>query len=160
MRYQMRLTTNVAILAVLVATIIRPVYAMLAPQDDNLRAAFELLLNAGRVKDRAVGIGGVRPKEYDAFETLWKAGKAAEDYALKLGSDGTPAARVYGVILLLKFNRSAAEREFRRLEKEKTIVEIMSGCIVERETIGALVRQLEKGELVISTPTGKRARRK
>src|SRR5262249_9469081 len=112
LRYKMRLTTKVAILAVLTATIMRPVYAMLFPQDDNLRAAFELLIKADAVYDRAIGYAGKRPEEYKAFETLWKAGIDGKDYALKLVRAEAPAARVYGAILLLELDKEAAEGEF------------------------------------------------
>ena len=83
------------------------------PQDDSVRAAFELLLKAGDVNGSSVGITGAKPKEYDAFKTLWKAGKAAKDYALRLVLDGTPAARVYGAILLLELDEAVAKWEFR-----------------------------------------------
>lgn len=157
----MRFTIKVAILAVLVALIIRPGYAMLLPQDDSVRAAFELLLEAEDVRSSSFGITGARPKEYDAFETLWNAGKAAEDYALKLVLDGTPAARVYGAILLLKLDEAAARREFRRLKEDKTTVRICpGGCVCRHETVSNLVRKLEKGESLIRTPTGRGVRRK
>lgn len=156
----MRFTTKVAILPVLLALIIDPGYARLLPQDDRIRAAFDLLLKAGEVKDQAVGYAGERTKEYDAFETLWKAGKAAEDYALKLVLDGTPAAQVYGAILLLELDEATARREFQRLKEETIAVMIWSGCIGRQETVGALVRKLEKGEFVIFKPTGMGVRRK
>jgi hypothetical protein len=148
----MRLTIKVAILAMLITFVIQLGYAMLSPQDDSVRAAFELLLEAGDVKDQAVGIAGTRPKEYDAFETLWKSGKAAEDYALKLVLDGTPTAQVYGAILLLDLDEAAARREFRWLKEETTEVRIQSGCLGGSETVGNLIQKLEKGELIISTP--------
>ena len=157
----MRITLKVAILAVLVALIIRPGYAMLLPQDDSVRAAFELLLKAGDVKGSSVGFAGARPKEYDAFETLWNAGKVAEDYALKLVLDGTPAARVYGAILLLELDEAAARREFPKLNKDKTTVMIWpGGCVGSQETVSNLIRKLENGELVIRTPKGMGVRRK
>jgi hypothetical protein len=160
LRYQMRFTIKVAIIAVLIALVIQPVYARLSPQDDSVRAAFELLLKAGKVNDQAVGIAGARTKEYDAFETLWKAGKSAEDYALKLVLDETPAAQVYGAILLLELDEAAARREFQRLREETSTVMIWSGCVGRQETVGALVRKLERGEMVIFTPTGMGVRRK
>jgi hypothetical protein len=157
----MRITIKVAILAVLVALIIRPGYAMLLPQDDSVRAAFELLLKAGDVKGSSVGFAGARPKEYDAFETLWSAGKKAEDYALKLVLDGTPAARVYGAILLLELDEAAARREFPKLNKDKTTVMTWpGGCVGIQETVSNLIRKLENGELVIRTPKGMGVRRK
>lgn len=143
------------------ALIVRPAYAVPLPQDDSVRAAFELLLKAKSVDGPSVGRTGARTKEYDAFETLWKAGKAAEDYVLKLVWDGTPAARVYGAILLLEFNQAAAEREFLRLEEEITTVTIFrSGCVGRSQTIGDLVRQLKMGKSVIETPSGRGVRRK
>ena len=157
----MRFTIKVAILAVLVALIIHPGYAMPLPQVDGVRAAFELLLKADAVKGSAIGFAGARPKEYDAFETLWSAGKAAEDYALKLVLDGTPAARVYGAILLLEFDEAAARREFPKLNKDKTTVMIFpGGCVGTQETVSNLIRKLENGELVIRTPKGMGVRRK
>jgi hypothetical protein len=151
----MRPTTKVAILAVLVATIMRPVYAMLLPQDDNLRAAFELLLKTDAVYDRAIGDGGKRPEEYKAFENLWKAGIEGKNYALKLVRAEAPAARVYGAILLLELYKEVAEQEFPRLEEEITTVWIHFGCERESATIGDIVRQLKIGGFVIMTPTGK-----
>jgi hypothetical protein len=156
----MRFTIKVAIQPVLLALIIWPGYALLLPQDDDSRAAFELLLKADVVYDQAVGIAGVRKKEYDAFETLWKAGKAAESYALELVRDGTPAARVYGAILLLEIDKAGANREFPSLKKETTTVRVQSGCIVRQETVGDLVRQLEMRKRVIFTPAGSGVRRK
>jgi len=157
----MRFTKKVAILAVLMALIIHPGYAMPLPQDDSVRAAFEMLLRADEVKGSAVGFGGVRPKEYDAFETLWNAGKAADDYVLKLILDGTPAARVYGAILLLELDDAAAGREFPKLREDKTTVRIRpGGCVGRYETVGDLVRKLENGELLIRTPKGLGVRRK
>jgi hypothetical protein len=158
---QVRITVKVAIFAASVALIIHPGYAMLLPQDDSVRAAFELLLKAGDVKGSSVGFAGARPKEYDAFETLWSAGKTAEDYALKLVLDGTPAARVYGSILLLEFDEAAARREFPKLNKDKTTVMIFpGGCVGTQETVSNLIRKLENGELVIRTPKGMGVRRK
>jgi hypothetical protein len=110
------------------------------------------LLKARIVKDRFVGEDGIRPEEYEAFETLWKTRKAAEDYALKLISDGTPAARVYGAILLLEFDKAAADREFQRLKKDTTTVGTQSGCIGWSSTVGEIVRQLDAGKRVIMTP--------
>jgi hypothetical protein len=157
LRYQMRFTIKVAILAVLIALGLQPGYARLLPQDDSVRAAFELLLEAEDVKSSSFGITGARPKEYDAFEILWNAGKAAEDYALKLVLDGTPAARVYGAILLLKLDEAAARREFPKLTQDKTTVRVFpGGCVGRHETVGNLVRKLENGELIISTPKGVR----
>jgi hypothetical protein len=158
---QVRITVKVAIFAASVALIIHPGYAMLLPQDDSVPAAFELLLKAGDVKGSSVGFAGARPKEYDAFETLWSAGKTAEDYALKLVLDGTPAARVYGSILLLEFDEAAARREFPKLNKDKTTVMIFpGGCVGTQETVSNLIRKLENGELVIRTPKGMGVRRK
>jgi hypothetical protein len=159
-RYQMRFTLTIATLAVLIALIISPVYAAPLPQDNSIRAAFELLLKTDIVRDSAVGPAGALPAEYEAFETLWKAGKAAEPYALKLISDGTPAARVYGAILLLEFDRAAAEREFPRLEKETIKVGVQSGCFTIPSPVGELVRRLNQGESVIGTPRLPGVRRK
>jgi hypothetical protein len=151
----MRITIKVLILAVLMTLVIHSGYAMPSPQDDRVRAAFELLLNADDVKGSSVGFAGTRPKEYDAFETLWKAGKTADDYALKLVLDGTPAARVYGAILLLELDEAAARREFPKLIEDKTTVGIFpGGCVGRYERVGALVRKLENGESVIRTPKG------
>ena len=151
----MRFTTKHAILAVSVALAIHPGYAMLLPQDNSVRTAFELLLEAEDVKSSSFGITGARPKEYDAFVTLWNEGKAAEDYALKLVLDGTPAARVYGAILLLKLDDATARLEFRRLKEDKTTVRICpGGCVCRHETVSNLVRKLEKGKSIIRTPTG------
>jgi len=151
----MRLTIKVAMLAVLVALIIHPGYATVLPQDDSVRAAFELLLKADDVNGPSVGITGARPKEYDAFETLWNAGKAAEDYALKLVLDGTPAARVYGAVLLLKLDEAAARREFPKLIEDKATVTICpGGCVCRQETVSNLVRKLEQGKSLIRTPRG------
>lgn len=152
----MRITIKVATLAVLLALSIRPGYAMLLPQDDSVRAAFELLFKADDVKSSSIGFAGTRPKEYDAFETLWNAGKAAEDYALKLVSEGSPAARVYGAILLLKLDEAAARREFRGLKEDKTAVMIWpGGCVGRRDTVSNLVRKIEEGELIIRMPNGR-----
>jgi hypothetical protein len=156
----MRFATKVLILAVVVALIAHSGYAMPLPQNDRVRPAFELLLKAGAVYDRSFGYAAVRTKEYEAFETLWTAGKAAEDYALKLVSDGIPAARVYGAILLLKLDKAAALREFQKLKEEKSELTIWSGCIGMQETVGSLVQKLDHGELVISTPMDKPVRRK
>ena len=157
----MRITIKVAILTVLVALIIHPGYAMPLPQDDSVRAAFELLLKVREVKGSSIGFAGTRPKEYDAFETLWNAGKAAEGYALKLVLDGTPAARVYGAILLLELDEAAARREFPKLNKDKTTVMLWpGGCIGIQETVSNLIQKLENGELVIPTPKGMGVRRK
>jgi hypothetical protein len=151
----MRITIKVVILAVLVTLITHPGYAMPLPQDDSVRAAFELLLKAGDVKGSSVGIAGARPKEYDAFETLWKAGQAAKDYALRLVLDGTPAARVYGAILLLEIDEAAARREFPKLTEDKTTVMICpGGCVCSYETVSNLVRKLEQGKSLIRTPRG------
>jgi len=155
MRYQMRLTLIVAILAMLAPLMIHPGYAMFLPQDDSVRAAFELLLKARDVNGPSVGIAGTRPKEYDAFETLWREGKAAKDYALKLVLDGTPAARVYGAILLLKLDEAAARREFPKLIEDKTTVILCpGGCVCGQETVSKLVRKLENGKSLIRTPGG------
>ena len=155
MRYQMRVTAKFAIPAMLVALVIHPGYAMLLPRDDSVRAAFELLLKADDVNGPSVGITGARPKEYDAFETLWREGKAAKDYALKLVLDGTPAARVYGAILLLKLDEAAARREFPKLIEDKTTVTICPrGCVCRQETVSNLVRKLEQGTSLIRTPRG------
>jgi hypothetical protein len=155
LRCQMRITIKVVTLAVLATLITHSGYAMPLPQDDRVRAAFELLLKADDVKGSSIGFAGSRPKEYDAFETLWNAGKAAGDYALILVLDGTPAARVYGAILLLELDEAAAKREFPRLIEDKTIVTIFpGGCVGSHERVGALVRKLENGELVIRTPKG------
>jgi hypothetical protein len=149
----MRFTIKIAILAVLVTLIIRPGYAMPLPQNDGVRAAFELLLKAVDVKGSSGGFGGMRPKEYDAFATLWSEGKAAEDYALKLVLDGTPAARVYGAILILEFDEAAARREFTKLKEDKTTVSIFpGGCVGRYETVSDLIRKLENGESLIPTP--------
>src|SRR5262245_38395212 len=155
MRCQMRLTIKVAILVVLVALIVHPGCAMVLPQYDSVRAAFELLLKADNVNGPSVGITGARPKEYDAFETLWREGKAAKDYALKLVLDGTPAARVYGAILLLKLDEAAARRDFQKLIEDKTTVLICpGGCVCRQETVSNLVRKLEKGKSLVRTPRG------
>jgi hypothetical protein len=116
---------------------------MLLPQDDNLRTAFELLLNTDAVYDRAIGYAGKRPEEYKAFETLWKAGIEGKDYALKLVRAEAPAARVYGAILLLELDKEMTEREYPRLEEEITTVWIHFGCVRESVTIGDIVRQLK-----------------
>jgi hypothetical protein len=151
----MRITIKVVILAVLVTLIIHPGYAMPLPQDESVRVACELLLKADYVNGPSVGITGARPKEYDAFETLWREGKAAKDYALKLVLDGTPAARVYGAILLLKLDEAAARWEFPKLIEDKTIVTICpGGCVCRQETVSSLVRKLEKGKSLIRTPRG------
>jgi hypothetical protein len=154
LRYPMRFTTKVLISALVVALIANSGYAMPLPQNDRARSAFELLLKAGAVYDRSYGFAAVRTKEYEAFETLWNAGNAAEDYALKLVSDGTPAARVYGAILLLKIDEAAARREFQKLKEEKSELMIWSGCVGRQETVGSLVRKLDRGEWVISAPMG------
>src|SRR5262245_44549339 len=156
----MRFTTKALISAILAILITLTGYALVSPQDDKLRAAFELLLKADAVKDRAVGYAGITPEEYKAFEALWNAGKAAEAYALKLVSDGTPAGRVYGAILLLKLDEAAARQAFPKLKEEKDTIEIWRGCIIMQETIGALVRQLEQGNPVIITPGDRPVRRK
>ena len=151
----MRITIKVVILAVLVTLIIHSGYAMPLPQDDSVCAAFELLLKAGDVNGSSVGITGAKPKEYAAFETLWKARKAAKDYALRLVLDGTPAGRVYGAILLLKLDEAAAKGEFRRLKEDKTTVLILpGGCVGSYETVSNLVRKLEQGKSLIRTPGG------
>jgi hypothetical protein len=89
------------------------------------------------------------------------SGKAAEDYALKLISDGTPAARVYGAILLLEFNQAAAEREFRRLEKEDSQVAVFpGGCLGRTKFVRDLVRELKMGKSIIARPRDKVVKRK
>jgi hypothetical protein len=148
----MRFTTKVLISAMVVALISNPGYAMPVPQNDRIRSAFDLLLKVDAVYDRFFGYAAARTKEYEAFETLWNAGKAAEDYALKLVSDGTPAARVYGTILLLNIDEAAARREFQTLKEEKSALLTWSGCVGRQETVGSLVQKLERGELVISAP--------
>ncbi|HKQ78940.1 MAG TPA: hypothetical protein VJ810_34905 [Blastocatellia bacterium] len=146
---------RVAILVGFPAFFVSPVDARPLPQDDVFRASFELLLKADAVYDRAIGDKGIRPEEYKAFETLWRAGKEGKDYALKLVRAEAPAARVYGAILLRELAKEAAEQEFPRMEEEITTVWIHFGCERDPATIGDIVRLLKMGGFVIMTPTGK-----
>ena len=122
---------------------------------DSLQAACDVLLQARAVYDSAFGDAAVRTKEYDSFEMLWRAGDPAVPYALQLARSGAPAARVYGLLLLAELDDAAASAEIPRLLQESTSVMVWSGCEGMTQTVGELARLIERGDYVLTTPTGK-----
>jgi hypothetical protein len=55
----MRFTIKVAILALQMALVLQPGFAMLLPQDYSVRAAFEILIKTDAVYDRMIGSTGM-----------------------------------------------------------------------------------------------------
>ena len=141
-----------ALLLVLLGLALPSVAMPRSQGDGRLQSAYEVLLAAKTVSDNAVGYGATRTKEYDAFETLWLAGKAAVPLATQLCRSGVPAARAYGIILLSGLDELAAKRELPRLEDDSTTVLVLSGCIGMPQTIREIAILATQGGLVITTP--------
>lgn len=70
------------------------------------------------------------PLNADGWELNW------------LSTRGTPAGKLYGCFLALKFDESAGIAMFRKLINDDTKVQYQSGCEVETLTVGAVARQV------------------
>src|SRR5690242_18046546 len=64
------------------------------------QAPAEVLVQAREVDDVVVGFSGDPSTLYEAFASLYARGPDAIDDARRLVEKGTPAARVYGYLLL------------------------------------------------------------
>ena len=123
-----------AVLAILIVTVAAP-----ATQTNvGDEKALEVLLHAEQVDDAAVGVAGSRSERYDAFAELWNEGDSVRESIDRLIEKGTPAGRIYGLILLRNLDFDAAARTARNLKGVGGEVNVLQGCLMMKHQFAEL----------------------
>jgi hypothetical protein len=126
-------------------------------QGDEAPRALDTLLRAEMVHDAAVGIAGERSELYSAFAELWNRDVAdVRASAERLIADGSPAGKVYGLLLLQKVDPAAAARAADEVGRAAEPVAVMQGCIVMPHELSELATHIVKAEHVIQLPPPQR----
>jgi hypothetical protein len=112
----------------------------------------ETLAQAREVDDALIGFSGDRSPLYEAFASLYARGPDAIDEARRLIEKGTPAARVYGYLLLRHASKGEADGWRQRLGDDRRGVVVLSGCIERLGRVGDLIREIDDGKQVIVLP--------
>jgi hypothetical protein len=114
-----------------------------------------VLLSAEMVDDSAVGIAGVRTESYSAFATLWHRDDARAS-GERLVAEGTPAGKVYGLLLLRKADPAAAARAAEAVGGSTEAVGVMRGCIVSTYKLSEIAAHAAEGQHIIQLPGARR----
>lgn len=139
---------TLAILALLIA--VAP--CMATQTKDGADKALELLLHAEQVDDAAVGVAGSRSERYDAFVELWNEGDSVRESIDMLIDKGTPAGRIYGLLLLRNLDSDAAARTARDLKGAGGEVNVLQGCLMMKHPFAELAELIASGGHVITLP--------
>jgi hypothetical protein len=126
-----------------------------APAQSRRAAAeepLEVLLHAQQVDDVAVGTAGSRSERYDAFVELWNEGRVGRSSVDTLIEKGTPAGRIYGLILLQEIDAEAAARAGAEMKASGGDVNVLSGCLMMKYPVAEIVDRIVSGGHVIVTP--------
>jgi hypothetical protein len=137
-----------AVMAVLMMTVSSPA----AQASDVSSKALEVLLHAEQVDDAAVGVAGSRSERYDAFADLWNEGDSVRESIDRLIDKGTPAGRIYGLILLRNLDSDAAARAARDLKGVGGEVNVLRGCLMMKHPFADLAELIASGGHVITAP--------
>ncbi len=78
------------------------------------------LAQASVMTDRAIGAAAAKPSLYRAFEEALQAGADIRPEIDWLLSDGTPAGRIYGAVLLLHIDPKAGRQSLEQMQSEQT----------------------------------------
>ena len=146
---------RLSVLALALAVILLgdPLAPMSAKEpDEGPRTDLEVLLQAKRLDDAAIGYAGQRTTEYDAFSRLCKASKTSIEDAKHLVRAGTPAGRVYGILILRRVAPSDAASLVDGMLSDPSPVMVENDCIVSHSTVRELVSRIQKGEQIIFLP--------
>lgn len=114
--------------------------------------ALELLLNAEQVDDAAVGVAGSRSERYDAFVDLWNEGDSVRESIDRLIDKGTPAGKIYGLLLLRNLDSDAAARTARDMKGVGGEVNVLQGCLMMKHPFAELAELIASGGHVITPP--------
>lgn len=139
---------TLAILALLIA--VAPCVA--TQTKDGADKALELLLHAEQVDDAAVGVAGSRSERYAAFAELWNEGEAVRESIDRLIDKGTPAGKIYGLLLLRNLDSDAAARTARDLKGGEGEVNVLQGCLMMKHPFDELAERVASGGHVITLP--------
>ena len=112
----------------------------------------DVLLRVQRLDDETLGEGAVRSEAYDAFSKLYRAGQPSLGAAKRLVESGTPAAQIYGYLILRHISPPDARTVDQRISGDQTQVTVQNGCEVWQSTVGVLVKRMQKGDAIIELP--------
>ena len=104
------------------------------------------------VDDAVVGDAGARTAAYDAFSKLYKGGKESSGAATRLVNVGSPAARIYGYLILRHIAPADAQAVERTISGDEATVTVRNGCEAWQSTVGSLLKRLQKGDTIIELP--------
>jgi hypothetical protein len=91
-----------------------------------------------------VGIAGTTSPGEIAFARVLN-GKSARTDFVEATEKGTPAAKCYGLVGLRVTDPSAFEQAAQRLAARNDEVQTMAGCMMMKESIGAVIASIRKG---------------
>jgi hypothetical protein len=94
------------------------------------------------------GYAGIETTNEKTFRAFMQHKPAAED-ALRLISEGTPAAKTYGFLALKKLSPESFAKSAPRYFRDRTGVSIRCGCSPSTESLGTLVRGIADGKIVL-----------
>jgi hypothetical protein len=123
-----------------------------ARQSSLSSAPLRILMQAEYVDDGAVGFAAETTATYCAFLQLYGAQEGARSHADDLLEHGTPAARVYGLILLAQIDRREATARAERLREDTDKVIVRTGCILTLSSVGELAGRISKAEPILLVP--------
>ncbi|MEZ4633211.1 MAG: hypothetical protein R2880_21280 [Deinococcales bacterium] len=114
-----------------------------------------LLLHARRVEGSAVGYAGVTPPSYVAFRDLWFQEDSLASNAYHLINHGTPAGKIYGLLLLRKYDAyEAALYILDNLDQPSDkFVAVQSGCRIWFDNFRSLALTVAAHNYVIDLPS-------
>ncbi len=115
--------------------------ASLPPLSDAGRLAFDVLVNATRFTDAAIGVAGILPHEVAALRILHREPEAGRAFAL-LCERGTIAGRLFGLCGLWYWDPDRFGQETAALLRDHADTEVstMRGCIVADLPVRGIVR--------------------
>jgi hypothetical protein len=112
----------------------------------------ETIANAKGITSRAVGVAAVKPPLYEAFEQALQAGSSIRPEIDWLLSEGTPAGRIHGAVLLLHLDPKAGRQALEQMRSDQTMLWESSGCSITEKSVSTIVNEILQGQSVFPVP--------
>lgn len=108
----------------------------------SLSALAEGLAQVEQFHPRATGYAGSESATYLIFKAQVQRGEEARETFQQCLKKGTPAGRLYGAVGLWKLDPEEGQRALTALASDQAPVDLMSGCLMMRSTVGEIARDL------------------
>jgi hypothetical protein len=102
----------------------------------------ETIAKANGITSRAVGVAAVKPPLYEAFEQALEAGSALRPEIDWLISEGTPAGRIHGAVLLLHVDPKAGRQALEQMRSDQTMLWESNGCSIQEKSVSTIVNEI------------------